>query len=439
MDRQGLLRRGEVGAVQTPPLLSEPGPAKNSKLCLAQPAMGEIERQEKAASPTPLVSVVIPTYQRRALVCQAVGSVLQQTFQNFELIVVDDGSTDGSEAALAGLDARIRYFWQANRGVSAARNAGIKLARGEIVALLDSDDCWLPDHLAIVSEVLRRRPEAILCTTTPRFEIGGHQPPGDAEVVDALPSLLAENIVGCPTSVAVRREPLLAAGGFDERLLVMEGWELWLRLALLGRFALLQRQTVICQATRGSLTERSAANGEYLRALGTFATSVAALATRASRRDDHALIRARAAGLNAYLQALGALARDDQDFAKTMLATACAGLPELSREPQLVANRLSLLRSGPAGRFHSFSVAASLWPDPAVDTALYLRFHALVLALRLGRGADAARMLRGWPLGATPRFLARNISVFGRLVRRWIQKQRHRGIDSAPDAPPQSP
>ena len=380
--------------------------------------------------PLPSVSVVIPTYQRRELVRKAVSSALAQTFQSFELIVVDDGSTDGTESAVAGLDERIRYVWQENRGVSAARNAGIRLACGAIVAFLDSDDRWLPEHLAVVTEVLARHPEAILCTTTPRFEIGGRQSVSDAEVVDALPSLFVENMVGCPSSVAIRREPLLSTNGFDERLFVMEGWELWLRLALLGRFALLERQTIVVQATQGSLTERSTRSGEYVRALETMAPIVVDLAGRVAQREDHARLRARAAGLSAYLEALGALARDDRELARTTLAAACTGLPELSLEPQLVANRLSLLRFGPRARLQSFGSAAALWPDPRADTALYLRFHALVLALRLGRGAEAARLLFDWPLSATPQFVVRRASVFARLMRRALQRRLYRGGES---------
>lgn len=379
----------------------------------------------------PAISVILPTCQRRDLVVRAISSVLEQAFRDFELIVVDDGSTDGTQAAVAGFGGKIRYVWQENRGVSAARNTGIRLARGRIIAFLDADDHWLPDHLAVVSEVFDRHPEAILCTTTPRFEIGGCEPASAAKVVDALPSLFAENIVGCPSSVAVRSEPLHSADGFDERLLVMEGWDLWLRLALLGKYALLQRRTIIVQTTEGSLSNRAARSGEYLRAIETMSTIVAGLAGRLDHRKDRALLLKRAAGLSTYLEALSALARDDRDCARVKLAAACVGLPELSLEPQLVANRLSLLRFGPEARLQSFGAAAALWPDTGADTALYLRFHALVLALRLGRASAAARLLSSWPVTATPGFIMRRASLFGRLLRRTLQKRLHRGRESS--------
>ena len=152
------------------------------------------ELDPAAKTPGPSVSVVIPTYQRRGLVRRAVASVLGQTFQDFELIVVDDGSTDGTGDALEGIDERIRYTRQENRGVAAARNVGIRLARGEIIAFLDSDDRWLPDHLAVLTEVLARHPEAVLCTTCPRFHVGGRQTADDGKPVDAVPLLFAENV-----------------------------------------------------------------------------------------------------------------------------------------------------------------------------------------------------------------------------------------------------
>jgi hypothetical protein len=377
---------------------------------------------------------VIPTYQRRTYVRRALASVLAQSCQDFELIVVDDGSTDGTGAAVDGLDDRIRYEWQENGGVSSARNAGIRLARGDLVAFLDSDDHWLPDHLAVVSDVLSRHPEAVLCSTSPRFDAGGRQPSSRAEIADLLPLLFVENVVGAPSGVVVRRTALLEAGGFDERLPVMEGWELWLRLARLGPFALLRRRTFVFQATRGSLTERSSRSGEYQRATDIVAASAAAVAAD-SGRPDASDLRARARGLGAYFEAQRELARGDDTAAGAALADACERLPELSTEPQLVANRLSLLRFGPEGRLRSFGDAAALWPDPRADTALYLRSHALALALRLGRGSTVAGLLHGWPLGATPRFIARNTAVFAGLGRRRLQKLRYRGRDAGVPSP----
>ena len=96
----------------------------------------------------PLVSVVIPTYNRSAFVTKAIDSVLNQVFGDYELIVVDDGSTDDTKGQLDKYQGKIRYIYQDNHGVSAARNTGITASRGEWLAFLDSDDEWRPNYLA---------------------------------------------------------------------------------------------------------------------------------------------------------------------------------------------------------------------------------------------------------------------------------------------------
>jgi Glycosyl transferase family 2 len=320
----------------------------------------------------PIVSVVIPTYERRHYVGRAVASVLAQTYRDFEVIVVDDGSTDGTAHALEGLDVRLRYRWQENRGVSAARNAGARLARGEIIALLDSDDRWLPHHLAVVTEVFARNPEVVLVSTCPRFQIGGRERPADATVFDALPQTLIENVVGCQSGVAVRRADLLAVGGYDERLSVMEGSELWPRLAARGPFATLRVRTVIRQATGGSHLDRGRRDGLYLPALELAARSALALVeqlTRSNRGD----LEQKARGRWAYAAALRALAGHHDETARSELRTAYRLLPELSNEPLLVALRLSYLASDRAERLRQLMTAASIWPDRGSNTALFLR------------------------------------------------------------------
>jgi len=118
----------------------------------------------------PLVSVVMPAYNVAWCVGRAVDSVLAQDYERRELIVVNDGSTDETRALLAGYGERVTVIDQENRGMSAARNAGIRRARGDYVAFLDADDRWLPGKLSRQVELMETRPELGFCSTAARVE-----------------------------------------------------------------------------------------------------------------------------------------------------------------------------------------------------------------------------------------------------------------------------
>lgn len=123
--------------------------------------------------PSPLVSVIIPTYNRASLITQAVDSVLARSYRSVEIIVVDDGSTDETEAVLARYGHSIRFIRQPNLGRSEARNTGLEAARGTLVAWLDSDNYWHPGKLAAQVDYLERHPDTGLVFTAQR----GSQPP----------------------------------------------------------------------------------------------------------------------------------------------------------------------------------------------------------------------------------------------------------------------
>ncbi len=187
----------------------------------------------------PRVSIVMPCYNARAHLPRSVGSVLAQTLQDWELIAVDDGSVDDTRAWLEQqTDPRIRVHAQPNRGVSAARNAGLALARGALVAFLDADDTWEPRFLQAMVDALQGRPDAVLayCGWQNIGLPGGRgQPfvPPEYETNTKLETLL----VNCrwPIHAAlVRRGAVAAAGGFDTRLMNSEDFALWLRAALAG-------------------------------------------------------------------------------------------------------------------------------------------------------------------------------------------------------------
>ncbi len=183
----------------------------------------------------PLISVVIPTYNRAHRLRRALAGVQRQTCANLEIIVVDDGSTDGTAALLQGFpERRLRYVrHDENRGGSAARNTGIAQARGSYVAFLDSDDEWMHEKLERQLAVFRRHPEIaavstadVVCRDGRAAEIRFTDPPEGP----LLPTLL-RRYIGVTSSLMVKKSCLEAVGGFDEQLVRCQDWDLCIRLA----------------------------------------------------------------------------------------------------------------------------------------------------------------------------------------------------------------
>jgi len=194
----------------------------------------------------PEVSVIIPAYQAAATIASTVTSVLAQTIDHLEVIVVDDGSSDGTAAVARALsDRRVRVLSRAHVGVAAARNAGIAEARGELIAFLDSDDLWLPRYLELALEALAQAWRPGFAYTDaygfdPRTGLVGARgleggpppspPPLRAEAF--LLELLRRNFVF--SSATVPRAVLEELGGFDQRMAPAEDYDLWLRIVLAG-------------------------------------------------------------------------------------------------------------------------------------------------------------------------------------------------------------
>lgn len=190
----------------------------------------------------PVVSVVMPVYQGREHLASAIESVLAQTFEQLELLVVDDGSTDGSSGiarTYVERDARVRYLQQENAGQGAARNAGIGVARGEAVAFLDQDDLWLPNKLARQLPLLDDA--AVVYSDTYILRDGSNRKERFSDHVDGWPtpatleSLIAGNTIPVLT-VLLPRRLLLAHAGLtsDPALQGVDDYDLWLRLAAAG-------------------------------------------------------------------------------------------------------------------------------------------------------------------------------------------------------------
>lgn len=218
----------------------------------------------------PLVSAVVPTYNRENEVCRAVDSILGQTYKNIEIIVIDDGSTDGSQSRLRKYGDRIRFVRQTNAGPSAARNHGIRLSRGELVAFLDSDDIWLPKKIERQVSIMQRAGDTVpccLCNASFRFTDGREiksfdmaqlRPPYLDGIWENVSELLLTRFALFNQAVAVRREVLERIGGFDEALWCLEDYDLALRLSLEGHWSYTVEPLVVwLQGASGSLYKKA--------------------------------------------------------------------------------------------------------------------------------------------------------------------------------------
>lgn len=228
----------------------------------------------------PKVSVIIPTYNRARYVCEAIDSVLSQTFTDYEILVVDDGSTDNTKEALNKYKNKIRYFFQENRGVSAARNLGIKNAEGEYLAFLDSDDVWFPQKLALQTNILGKVPKDTAmvssdgemveeaagvvkksvmrprCPQKNSFKDKISQKEfNDGSIVEGYlySELLQGNFILTPT-VLLRKRCLDDIGGFDETLGIAEDYDLWLRIAAKYCLVYFNAVTVKCRIEEEGLS-----------------------------------------------------------------------------------------------------------------------------------------------------------------------------------------
>lgn len=196
----------------------------------------------------PGVSVIIPTYNRWPMVGAAVASVLAQSFRDFELIVVDDGSTDGTSTELLQFGSQLRYFRQDRSGVSAARNSGVRQSHGRLVAFLDSDDLWQPEKLKTQVGYMEYFPEVRICQTEELWVRNGvrvnprtkhRKPSGD--IFDRSLDLCLVS----PSAVMMTRELFDCSGGFDESLPVCEDYDLWLRIARDNPVPLIEQPLVV--------------------------------------------------------------------------------------------------------------------------------------------------------------------------------------------------
>ena len=194
------------------------------------------------------ISVILPTYNREASLGRAIESVLNQTYRNFELIVIDDGSTDDTSRIIRKHKKRIRYYSQLHSGVSSARNLGLEKSEGTWVAFLDSDDYWLPQKLARQMECLAKNPQWLVMQTDEKWIRRGvvvnpmkkHRKYSGWIFPQCLPLCIVS-----PSAVIVHQKVFNDVGVFDASLPVCEDYDLWLRIALKYEIGLLPEKLIV--------------------------------------------------------------------------------------------------------------------------------------------------------------------------------------------------
>lgn len=207
----------------------------------------------------PVISVIIPAYNAETTLKDTLTSVLQQTFSEFELIIINDGSTDTTLEIISQIDdPRIKVFSYQNSGASTSRNRGFAQASGEYIAFLDADDLWTPDKLEAQLAALKIHPQADIAyswsdcidESSSFLRRGGHITING----DALPKLLMMDILENGSNPLIRRQAVIEVGGFDESLPAGQDWDFYLRLALKHSFVTVPRSQILYRISANSLS-----------------------------------------------------------------------------------------------------------------------------------------------------------------------------------------
>lgn len=301
---------------------------------------------------TPRCSIVIPAYNVESYVAQAIESALAQSYRDTEVIVVNDGSTDGTAAAIEPFLDRIIYLEQPNRGLAAARNRTLKESTAEYVALLDADDLWLPHRLERVIGYLEEHP-ALGFATSDAFLLYEDQPSSDTyyanmrrsagmrfHAEDQLYWILQDDFVFVMT--VIRRELFERYGTFDESLKTCEDWDLWIRFISAGeRVGLVGEPLAFYRVRRGSLSyERANLYPDMLKILG-----------RALARPEMRAVPGLASNLS-FIQGAHALATGERKTAKRYFSAAAED-PSLPLRKRIKAGAAAAL-PGAAWRFRNW-------------------------------------------------------------------------------------
>lgn len=247
--------------------------------------------------PPPLVSVILPTFNRAGVLSRAIDSVLDQTYKNIELIIVDDGSTDNTGNFLKKYDNKLCYIHQSNRGVSAARNTGIRQAKGRFIAFIDSDDKWMPSKL---EEQLRFFSDhnadniALVCTDVDIIDFnGGHHerrrfiPRNSSCILNAV-DVFKDPYLGLPT-VMIRADAIDMNNVFDETLKSAEDLDFYLRITVNHNAGYLHKKLVEVYQSHNSLSATITSYDDNIRVITRFLEQHAKL-FEGHKKEIHALL-----------------------------------------------------------------------------------------------------------------------------------------------------
>lgn len=209
----------------------------------------------------PIISVIIPAYNSELTIQETIESVQKQTFSDFEIIIIDDGSQDGTVElvkSLVKLEPRLKIFCYGNAGVAVARNRGIELAQGEFISLLDADDLWTPDKLELQLKALKNNPEAGVAYswTNPIDEQGkilflGTRPVWEGNVYGEL---LQTNFVSNGSNILVRREAIKSIYGFPSDFPTASDWDFYLKLAFKWSFVVVPQYQILYRQRSNSMS-----------------------------------------------------------------------------------------------------------------------------------------------------------------------------------------
>lgn len=264
----------------------------------------------------PFITVLIPAFNAAATIRRAIDSALAQSYQDHEIVVVDDGSLDATSDIVATYDStKVRLLRLArNQGEGGPLNEGIAVARGELIAFLDADDEWLPDKLDRQVAALRDNPAAVMASCACRFvdaqgrllrEFG--MPPPGIDAREVWRALLAASFIAKPCVVA-RRQALQAVGPFDTRVAVGADQDMWIRLSLAGEVAFVREFLTIVHDTAGSLTKVYASKADKY-VLPMIRRHIAAQRHRLSDAEVKGILGTRLTSVGRILYLTGSLRR----------------------------------------------------------------------------------------------------------------------------------